>query len=248
MTEQKNIAQFVVRDWGAWAPGLNSREDWRQWSLGSLPIGTENPPSPKAVPKSLLRRLSPLARAVLSAVGQCVEEGDTLPAVFSSSHGEIVKSLQMLETLQAGDELSPTAFSLSVHNAISGLFSIVYGNRQEISVIAPGNDGMASGFIEALGLLQEGHSAVLLVFYDEPLPTFYAVEPFKLNLAFPCALALKLAQTGEGRSLCFGRSASSRYDGEQPLQLPAFIDFLLSEEDILQLGNAGHSWQWRKIS
>ncbi len=245
MTEQ-NIAQFIVRDWGAWAPGLNSREDWRQWSLGCLSICTENPPSPKTVPKSLLRRLSPLARAVLSAVGQCVEEGDTLPAVFSSSHGEIVKSLQMLETLQAGDELSPTAFSLSVHNAISGLFSIVYGNRQEISVIAPGNDGMASGFIEALGLLQEGHPQVLLVFYDEPLPAFYPTEPFDLNLPFSCALALRLSKEGTGIPVEFGLSSPTRHDGEQPVQLPAFIKFLASERGVLQLGNRSHSWRWAK--
>jgi hypothetical protein len=245
VTEQ-TIAQFIVCDWGAWAPGLNGREDWQQWQQGNRDIGTENPPSPKAVPKSLLRRLSPLAKAVFCAVGQCVEEGDVPPAVFSSSHGEIVKSLQMLEALQSGEELSPTAFSLSVHNAIGGLFSIVYGNRQEISVIAPGNDGMASGFIEALGLLREGHAQVLLVFYDEPLPVFYPTAPFDLNLPFPCALALRLAVEGEGIPLEFGRSSLTRHDGEQPVQLPAFIKFLASEQRVLQLGNRSHSWQWAK--
>jgi len=246
VTEQKNIAQFIVRDWGAWAPGLNCLEDWRQWQQGKQNVGTESPPSPKAVPKSLLRRLSPLAKAVFNAVEQCVDAGDELPAVFSSSHGEIVKSLQMLEALQSGEELSPTAFSLSVHNAIGGLFSIVYGNRQEISVVAPGNDGMASGFIEALGLLREGHPQVLLAFYDEPLPAFYPTAPFDLNLPFPCALALRLAVEGEGFPVVLSRLSLTRHDGEQPVQLPTFIKFLVSEQRVLQLGNRSHSWQWAK--
>ena len=60
--------------------------------------------------------------------------------------------------MQKGEEVSPTAFSLSVHNAIAGLFSIAYGCHQEITVIAPGQDGIAPAFIEALGLLQEHHS------------------------------------------------------------------------------------------
>ena len=56
----------------------------------------------------------------------------------------------MLQTIQSGEELSPTAFSLSVHSAIAGLFSIAYGNNQEISVIAPGLEGIAPAFVEAV--------------------------------------------------------------------------------------------------
>lgn len=243
---EQNKAEFVVHSWGAWAPGVACPEDWHEWQQGNRPIGTENPPPPKMVAKALQRRLSPLAKAVFNAVGQCIEEGEALPTVFSSSHGEIVKSLQMLEILQAGEDLSPTAFSLSVHNAIAGLFSIVFRDRQEISVIAPGKDGMASGFIESLGLLQEGHSEVLLVFYDEPLPTFFPTAPFEMNLPFPCALALRLAAGGKGMAIQFGRSSLARHDGEQPLQLPAFIKFLASEERELLLGDRGHGWQWLK--
>lgn len=243
---EKHVADFVIAGWGAWAPGLRCREDWRQWLQGHKIINDDPPPAPNSVAKSLLRRLSPLAKAAFTAIEQCVGEDETMPAVFSSSHGEIVKSFGMLESLQAGEELSPTAFSLSVHNAIAGLYSMAYGNHSEISVIAPGKEGMAAGFIEALGLLQEGHPQALLVFYDEPLPTFYPVEPFNLDSRFPCALALKLVAAGEGMPLKFGHAAVPRHDGEQPLQLPAFIKFLVSEDRLLQLGNGDKSWQWLK--
>jgi len=203
--------------------------------------------APGSVPKMLQRRLTPLARAVFNVAAPCIELSKTVPVVFSSAHGEICKSLVMLKTIQAGRELSPTAFSLSVHNAIAGLFSIAYGNSQEITVLAPGQEGVAPAFIEALGMLHEGADEVLMILYDEPLADFYPTAPFNINVAFPCALALRITLSGDGQALRFCYSAHSRDDGEHPVQLLALIKFLLSEESSLSLGNSGHSWTWRKL-
>lgn len=229
---------FILCQWAAWAPGLDSR-DSRLLAFSDIAV-------PARVPKMLQRRLTPLARAVFNVAERCVENGKTLPVVFSSAHGEICKSLAMLKTIQAGEELSPTAFSLSVHNAIAGLFSIAYRNSQEITVIAPGQEGIAPAFIEALGMLHEGAEEVLMILYDEPIDDFYPTAPFKLNAAFPCALALRIALTGNGLALQLRRSPESRDDGEHPVQLPAFLNFLLAQERSLSLGNQGHSWTWHK--
>jgi len=48
----------------------------------------------------------------------------TAMPVFSSSHGEICKSLAMLKAIQAGDEVSPAAFSLSAHNPIADFYPV----------------------------------------------------------------------------------------------------------------------------
>jgi hypothetical protein len=53
--------------------------------------------------------------------------------------------------IQTGDAVSPTAFSLLVHNAIGGLFSIVYNNQEEITGIASGQEVMA----EELGFFKK---------------------------------------------------------------------------------------------
>lgn len=204
-------------------------------------------PSIPAVAKTLQRRLSPLARAVLHCIDKCIQPNEHLPTVFSSSHGEINKCLKMLETLQAGDELSPTAFSLSVHNAIAGLYSMAYGNHAEITALAPAAAGLGAGFIEALGILQECQPEVLLVFYDEALPDFYPSTPFNMSLTAPCVLVLRLALVGDGLKLNFGLSKQTRHDGEQPLQLPAFIKFLNSEQSEFCLGDQGRNWQWQKL-
>jgi Beta-ketoacyl synthase, N-terminal domain len=232
------MPEFMLRQWCAWAPALHCIDDRL--------IEPSNVNLPKRVPKMLQRRLTPLARAVFNVTEPCLELDKSLPVVFCSAHGEICKSLAMLNTIQAGEDLSPTAFSLSVHNAIAGLFSIAYGNNQEITVLAPGQEGIAPAFIEALGLLQEGAEEVLVILYDEPISAFYPTAPFKLNTELPCALALKVALCGNGQAMQFNHAIPTRDDGEHPVQLLTFVRFLLSEQPLLRLGNQGHSWVWHK--
>jgi hypothetical protein len=237
-------AEFIVRNWNAWAPGIGCREERRH---ATVVAQAEKAPIQATVPKMLQRRLSPLARAVFNAANGCFDRDKPLPIVFSSAHGEVNKSLEMLQSMQKGEDVSPTAFSLSVHNAISGLFSMAYGYHQEITVIAPGQDGIAPAFIEGLGLLQEGNADdVLIVLYDEPLSDFYPSLPFALNAPAICALALKISLTGTGLRLQFNSSSARRSDGEHALQILSFLKFLATDQHWLVLGNHRHSWEWHK--
>jgi hypothetical protein len=129
-------------------------------------------------------------------------------------------------------------------NAIAGRFSIAYRNNQEITVIAPGEEGITPVFIEALGMLHEGADDVLIILYDESIADFYPIAPFNLNAAFPCVLALRIALSG--LPLQIFHRAESRDDGEYPVQLLMFLRFLLAEEQSLSLGSQGHSWTWHK--
>jgi hypothetical protein len=200
------------------------------------------------VPAMLRRRLSPLARTALCAAIDCLENDAPIPMVFSSTHGEQAKSFAMLEMLQAGEEISPAAFSLSVHNAVAGLFSIALGNKLQSTVLAPGEDGLAPGFIEALGLLEEGAPEVLIVFYDEPVVPFYPTAPYQLSVDGRYALALRVGITGVGLPLLFYPSPEVGADGEQPLQVPAFIRFLDEPIRQLKIRTPRHSWCWEKVS
>ena len=199
--------------------------------------------------KTLLRRLSPLAKTVLWVIADCWDDqAVNCPAVFSSANGEINRALGLLQDLQAEQELSPTAFSLSVHNAIAGLFSILHHNNQELAVLAPAAAGLGPGFIEALGMLAAGEQEVLLVFYDEVLPSWFPSAPWQLSNQFPCALALRLqAVSSKGLSLKFAVGQDQLDTGEQALQLLNLIRFLLDEQThCLQLGSQNQSWQWQK--
>lgn len=230
---------FVVTHWSAWIPELNRVDDLKDVCVTRL----VNP-----IPKMLQRRFSPMAKAVFEAADSCVTIGEQIPTVFSSANGELAKSLAMLQTIDAQDELSPTAFSLSVHNAIAGLFSMVYQNQCESTVIAAGQQGIAPAFIEALGILQEGAAEVLLVLYDEPVPDFYPLEPFNCDINFPCVVVLRMALARQGLPLQLYRASEVRDDGEHLVQLVTFLKFLGSKKSSLCLGYRGASWQWEKIS
>jgi len=65
-------------------------------------------------------------------------------------HGELAKSVQMLQRIAVGEKFSPTAFSLSVDNAIAGLFSIAYHNPLPNTVIVLGKEAIVVDFIEHL--------------------------------------------------------------------------------------------------
>jgi hypothetical protein len=239
---QSVIPDFVLQKWNVWTSGDNLQDDWLYEVSERQNAGCVY----RSVPKMLQRRLSPLAKAVLNSSEKCIVKDEQIPIVFSSTHGEICKSLEMLIEIQAGNEVSPTAFSLSVHNAIAGLFSIINANQQEITVIAPGQEGIAPAFLEGLGILQEGADAVLLVLYDQPIADFYPVNPFNLNAENTCALTLRIALSGKGIPLQLRRTSIVSDDGEQPIQLLAFLRFLVGNENILILGNRGSSWRWQK--
>jgi len=227
---------FILQKWAVWPP-LQADAEQDLARQGELLA---------SVPKMLKRRLSPLAKIVFCAANQCIDEHTIIPTVFSSAHGELGKSFAMMEMLEAGEEISPTAFSLSVHNAIAGLFSIAWQNKLQSTVVAPGEEGLAAAFIEALGLLQEGAEQVLLVFYDEPMLDFYPFAPFKLSADESCALALRIAKSGEGQALRMSLLPLTGNDGEQPVQLPAFIRFLEEPQTQLTLKTPRHSWRWEK--
>jgi len=224
---------FILRQWRVWPPQENN-EAVTQAELLSV------------IPKMLKRRLSPLARTVFCAASQCIGGNKQIASVFSSTHGELAKSFKMMQMIEAGEDISPTAFSLSVHNAIAGLFSMVYKNKQPTTVVAPGEEGIAAAFIEAMGLLQEGAEEVLMVLYDEPLVDFYPSEPFQLSTDNTCAIALRVSKTGVGIPLRFSCQQAIADDGEQPLQIPLFIDFLAEPQKSLIIHTARHSWLWEK--
>ncbi len=223
---------FIINKWAVWPPLSPEQDSAAQWLSDISPM--------------LKRRLTPLAKTVFCTVAQCLDEDGMVPAVFSSAHGELAKSLSMMEMLEVGEEISPTGFSLSVHNAIAGLFSMAWKNKLQCTVLAPGEEGMAPAFIEGLGLLQEGAERVLLVFYDEPLPAFYPSSPYRLSSDSSCALALMIAKSSTGQALTLFSSALIGNDGEQPVQLPAFIRFLTEPQTRLTFCMPRRSWSWEK--
>jgi hypothetical protein len=182
------------------------------------------------------RRLSRLARMVFDVAWPLAEGRPPLPLVFASRHGETPRTFAILSDLAQGEPLSPTQFSLSVHNAIIGLWSIQRGDTSEMTALAAEGDGFEHAMLEAAALLAEGAPQVLLVIAEEQPPEAYAgwVE----DVPFPYAMALLLKPGADWQLSLAGADTP-----EQPAPWPHGLNFLrtLLNED----AHCRHPWKKR---
>lgn len=142
------------------------------------------------IPAMQRRRLSRLAKLALNSAMQTLATQHADYIVWVSQYGDEAKTLNILEDVLSEQTPSPTQFSTSVHNAISGLYSILCQDATPATSLAGSwNDGL----IEAYAWLKTRPEArqVLLVYYDEALPDIYAEhQPFA---AFAMAAMISLA-------------------------------------------------------
>lgn len=142
------------------------------------------------IPAMQRRRLSRLAKLALNSAMQTLATQNVDYIVWVSQYGDEAKTLNILADVLSEQTPSPTQFSTSVHNAISGLYSILCQDATPATSLAGSwNDGL----IEAYAWLKTRPEArqVLLVYYDEALPDIYAEhQPFA---AFAMAAMISLA-------------------------------------------------------
>lgn len=238
------MVRFTIDNWAAWSASLPDRASWERW-LAQPSAQTELDVAPKLPEMSaaMRRRADKLGRAALQTA-YWSEPGDN-PVVFASRYGEIARSVGMLEQLAVGETLSPTAFSMSVHNAIGALFSIARENRSNYTAVAAGDETVEAAFTEALGLLADGNPRVTVIYYEAPLPAVYASFDAFPSFTRAWACQLGLAKTG-GFSIHAGESFGQSVEGELPPDLN-ILRFLLSSDASRLTHVAGRrAWHWRR--
>lgn len=124
------------------------------------------------VPAMQRRRLSRLTKMALRVCFD-LPDASALPSVFASRHGEISRTLTLLNQIIAGEPLSPAAFSQSVHNTASGTYAIQAHNRHASSALCAGAETLPMALLEAWSISQHQQTPVLLVYADEPQATCY---------------------------------------------------------------------------
>lgn len=239
------MIKFNIAQWRAWAPGLTTVEDWCQWGQNPTRlIDQGEAPDVSFLPAMQRRRLSRLARMAFS-VGWPLAEGHAqLPLVFVSRHGETPRTFEILSDLAADQPLSPTQFSLSVHNAVIGLWSILRNETSEMTALAAAGDGLEHGVLEAATLLNEGAPAVLLIVTEEQPPAAYA--PWIDDVPFPYALGL-LLMPGDEWQLALSTCQSSHgtdSSGKWPHALN-LLRALSTQQCALQHPWKNRQWNWQ---
>lgn len=203
------------------------------------------------------RRIDLLGRMALQTAYWSAGDTAACPVVFASRWGDSKRSLSLQTQLAAGEPLSPTAFSMSVHNAIGALFSIARQDPGSYTAIASGPETVEAAFCEAIGMLADGAAAVMVVYYEEPLPAPF--QHFEQDDQFPHAWACRLVRATSGGISLIARSAAQKpgaecdhsreevacHDPELGADLKT-LRFLTSDQasHIHCVGN--RSWQWSR--
>jgi len=125
------------------------------------------------IPAMQRRRLSPLAKLALNSALGALNGSKVDYIVWVSRYGDESKTLNILQDVLSEQTPSPTQFSTSVHNAISGLYSILCQDDTPSTSLSC---SWTESLIEAYALLKsmKDIQRVLVVAYDEPLPKIYA--------------------------------------------------------------------------
>ncbi|MBL1416414.1 MAG: beta-ketoacyl synthase chain length factor [Moritella sp.] len=173
-------------------------------------------PKLEFVPAMQRRRLSPFAKIALYTAENALSAPSTLPEtpelemseleiseklaqidiVFSSRHGDLHKTSALLTDIAAEQDISPTAFSTSVHNAVPGLYSILKQNKQAINAISAGKDSFFYAFVDAYARLKSGRANKLLIVHvDRELPELYSQFQDEQQVDHAVAMVVTLTPT-----------------------------------------------------
>lgn len=198
-------------------------------------------PDVKFIDPMLRRRLSPLARAALHVAYACAAECERVRFVYASRHGELNRTVELLQTMAGAEPLSPTNFSLSVLNTSAGLYSIARGDHSPATAIAAGPETFASGLLEAYARATLDHAPpTLYVYADAPAPPPFG--PLADDVPGIIAIALLIDPRQPARQLQV-RCTPSGGEKQSPSQAVAFLDCLQSGATATWVG-AQRCWQW----
>ncbi len=230
-----------IENWAAWIPPASAKD------LPSLSLAdsdkreatSENRISTLEPEISFLlanqrRRLSPLSRVVIDTYHRAngkPTEGLQIPSVLCSSYGEHVRNTNLILDISANSDVSPTAFSLSVHNAVAGLISIFYGNEAPCLTMATNRSGVSAALFEAYSMLNET-SHLSLTIYDGPIHESYRDAVPDSNDTAAITLILSPASLKKDRLRIKRIAADSETKVRSPfLEIVEIVKFLQAGED-----------------
>ena len=237
-----DFINFNIRKWLALCPNVTDIDSWKCLAeKQSSCLGVYNSAPVHLIPAMMRRRMSSLTKLALQTAIQLSIDEQIDYIVFASRHGELTRTVKLLKDIIAGDDASPILFSQSVHNTAGGLFTIACKQEIPVCSLAAGGNTLYSAFIEAGCYLQEyPEKKVLVVNFDEPLPTTYKVFDDQPDHSFALGFLLESGDQFEIKQL----KQNQPHKNQLP-QAFSCIDALLNEKTMV-IGGQKSSWLWQK--
>ncbi|KZN63708.1 hypothetical protein N473_16200 [Pseudoalteromonas luteoviolacea CPMOR-1] len=207
----------------------------------------------KPIQKRRLSNFSKLAIGALLNLDERLLEDEDWELVFASRHGDFHKTSELLTSLANKESLSPSGFSLSVHNAVAGMYSIFMQKKVPITSIAAGKEGLFAALTDAyIRLSSKQVNKVVVVLVDQSLP-----EPFQQysdEQQNDYALAMVLSNiedthTAHPHTLSFTRDVQfTASNGDSPAIPIEFAKWLKTSQAQLHLSGQKQSWTVERLN
>jgi len=241
-----------ILGWSCAPPSLLDSDHSREQGVSGALV----PLSPEGmildfIPPALRRRCSHFSKVTL-AVAHAAARNSRSPAhprtIFSSAHGESAITKDLLDELSNDQQLSPMGFSLSVHNAASGLYSIALGNTAPSVAIAAGEDSFLMALCEAfLTAHSGGTESVLCVCSDDLVPKEFLRDASQQTTPYAFSILVAAEPTGSSVALTLSRSGEQG-EGEGVPHVVQFVRWLQGSQGPLSLQSQGEggcgSWRF----
>ena len=234
-----NIEVFAVR-----CPQVDNSGATLKLSIEELHtiINTSDKKIAKAsfIPMMQARRLKAGSRAAADLASEMLQY-DPQFVVFSSRHGELERCYSILTTLARNEDISPTDFAMSVHNAAVGAFTIINKTNIPCSSISAGNNSFIQALIEGIISLQD-YKKVLVVDFEGMVPDIYAA---KCNLQHNFPYATSFILTSGTKYHCEKIEKTANDVAPLPQSL-CFANFLARNESTTTIKGFNEFWQITK--
>ena len=108
------------------------------------------------------RRLSRSSRILIYLANEC--NFTTGNMIYGSAYGELIDTVDILESIKNNEQVSPTSFQNSVYNTAASYHSIVHTNKSEVLTLSCGDNTSYSVMQQAaLSLLREEEVFICVV-------------------------------------------------------------------------------------
>ncbi len=193
-----NSIELAVRRWAAWAPGVADAASWNRWARGKAAIEGPDRPDVSFVGSLQRRRLSEVSRMAFAVAAASLDEVEPQPGfVFCSRYGEYPRSFEILQDLARREPVSPTAFSMSVHNTAASQLSMHRRDRSPYTALAAGGTTLETAFVEAWSqIVEDTGRPVMVVYHDQPLPALYRHQETSVTDSLALGMLLSLPSSG----------------------------------------------------
>lgn len=240
---------FNVSAWNVVTNKQLSKDDWilgeQHWA-DNAKNWQDFSPTLAFLPPMKRRRLSDSARLFFEAAWDLFPSGEAnVPVVYASNNSEINRSFGLWHTLLQEGLVSPTSFSLSVHNALVGQWSEFRQVTTETISIAAKRDNLEAAILEAYLLLNDGYQKALVVVAESPLLARYNAQPiYRQPFAYALALVVE-------KGTAYRLSLSVRDESTVSLDLPqdnalTWVRQQYTGQTQWQTSSNAGIWQWQK--